>query len=59
MRILTRDEAIQLIKKAGFSNSFTKDIVDAFIAKEGEKKLEQNVNEFLKQQSPIIQYYKK
>ena len=54
---MTRDEAIQLIKKAGFDDKFTKDIVDAFIAKEGEKKLEKNVNELLKQQTPIIQYY--
>ena len=56
---MTRDEAIQIIKEAGFDDSFTKDIVNAFIAKEGERKLEKNVNEFLKQQTPIIQYYKK
>ena len=56
---MTRDEAIQIIKKAGFDESFTKEIIDAFIKKEGEKKLEKNVTEFLTQQTPIIQYYKK
>lgn len=59
MKVVTQDDAIQIIKNTGFDDNFAKDLVNAFIAKEGEKKLEKNVNEFLKQLPPIIQYYKK